>query len=330
MKKILDFSPFMHYTILISNIGGEMRLGFVLSSGGPAGVAHLGVLKRLEEGGIKPDVLAGSSAGSIIGGLYASGISVDEMIDLSLGKTITQMFSDYSILGMRKNGFGAIKGEKLLNILREKTGNKQFKDLKIPTGFNAVNAHTSKEVLLKKGGVAEAMRASSSIPILFKPYLFNGKYLIDGAVSNPLPSKIAKNLGADKVIGITFKRNPSKRANMKGDFSLKELKNLALTKLDSGVLNFVKNVVNFPFFDKLMNFLAYDKDMIKHYFKMHNEAIDEKGAKHSDILIQPDLGTLSGGNLEDIIKAGYKHTDDNINNITKQIEDFRSNHGVVK
>ena len=307
-----------------------MRLGFVLSSGGPAGVAHLGVLKRLEEEGIKPDVLAGSSAGSIIGGLYAAGVSVDEMIDISLGNTIPKMFSDYSILGMNKNGFGAIKGEKLLNILRDKTGNKQFRDLKIPVGFNAVNAHTSKEILLKKGGIAEAMRASSSIPVLFKPFLFNGKYLIDGAVSNPLPSKIAKKLGADKVIGITFKRNASERANMKGNFSLKELKELALTKLDNGVFGFVKNVVKLPFFDKLMAYFNYDENMIKHYFKMHNEAIDEKGAKDTDILIQPDLAALSGGKIEDIIKAGYKHTDDSIDNIGKQVETFRSDHGVVK
>ena len=102
-----------------------MRLGFVLSSGGPMGIAHLGVLKRLEEEGIKPDVIAGSSAGAIVGGLYASGVSLNEIIDISLGNTISEIFSDYTILGMNRNGFGPIKGEKLLRMLQEKTNSKK-------------------------------------------------------------------------------------------------------------------------------------------------------------------------------------------------------------
>ena len=124
---------------------------------------------------------------------------------------------------------------------------KKFSDLKVPVAFNAVNSETSKGIILKKGGIAEAMRASSSIPLLFKPFLFNGKFLIDGAVSNPLPSKIAKNLGADKVIGITFERKTVPLANMKGDFSFKELKHLTLSKLDNGIFKYFKRATKTTF-----------------------------------------------------------------------------------
>ena len=302
-----------------------MRLGFVLSSGGPMGIAHLGVLKRLEEEGIKPDVIAGSSAGAIVGGLYASGVSLNEIIDISLGNTISEIFSDYTILGMNRNGFGPIKGEKLLRMLQEKTNSKKFSDLKVPVAFNAVNSETSKGIILKKGGIAEAMRASSSIPLLFKPFLFNGKFLIDGAVSNPLPSKIAKNLGADKVIGITFERKKVPLANMKGDFSFKELKHLTLSKLDNGIFKYFKRILEFPYFDKVISLLDIDKKMIRHYFKMHNEGILERGKKDTDILISPNLNKVAGGNPEDIIKEGYNHTDKNIKEIAKKVEDFYLN-----
>lgn len=294
-----------------------MHLGIVLSSGGPLGISHLGALKRLEEEKIKPDIISGSSAGSIVGGLYATDMSLNEMIDLALGTDISHMFSDYTIFGMYSNGFGAIKGNNMLKILREKTANKNFNDLKIPFAANAVNFLTSKEIILKKGNIAEAMRASSSIPMLFKPYYLNGKYLIDGSVSNPLPVNAAKKLGADHTIGISFKRRISKISKNKDP--MYTFKQILLSRFSGPLFQKFRYFLESKLFDKILRYFALDRKMIYHFHKMHDASVTNIGAKQSDFLINTDLSDTMYSK-EEIIRKAYEATDKIIDDINISIE----------
>jgi NTE family protein len=302
----------------------------VLSSGGPLGISHLGVLKKLEEEKIKPDIITGSSAGAIAGGLYASGTSIDEMIDLALSNELSKMFSDYTILGIYSNGFGAIRGSNMLNLLREKTKNKLFYDLKIPFAANAVNFFTSKEIMLKKGNIAEALRASASIPMLFKPYYLNGKYLIDGSVSNPLPVNLARKLGADYTLGITFSSNSMSKVDPSTMNFVDQIKALAISKLDDSVFGKLKRIMNIPMVNKIMNLFSIDKKMLYHFFKMHNAGLKVNKSRNmkSDILIDTQI-TNKNISKEELIKTGYNQAAKMIEDVKIAIENAKINHSKL-
>ena len=297
-----------------------MKLAMVFSSGGPMGASHLGVLKRLKEEGIKPDVLAGSSAGSIISGLYASGMEIDAMIDTVLEKNFPKLFSDYSLFGQESAGFGAIRGNNFLNFLRDKSANMKFKDAKIPIAFNAVDSFTGKQVTLRNGNIAEAMRASSSIPIMFRPFKMNERYLIDGSVADPMPVHLAKKLGADFTIGISFTRGHTEKADTKSDYTFEDLKHITLKKLDNTVLKSLKFLLELPFMGKILNFFHLDDRTIKHYVNMHNSGIENKSKKLADAFIETDLSNADAHNIESLIQKGYEDSGGVVDEIHRKIE----------
>jgi predicted acylesterase/phospholipase RssA/CRP-like cAMP-binding protein len=176
------------------------QIGIALSSGNARGIAHIGVLRVLEDEGIPVDVLAGTSAGSLFGALYAAGKSLDEIVafahDLPRITGFRSGLWDFSIPPRS----GIIEGKKTLRFIREFLGDRRFEDLKVPLYVVAADFHSGEEVVFHRGSVADAVRASISIIGLFRPMELDGRYLIDGGAVNPVPTSVLCDHGVETII----------------------------------------------------------------------------------------------------------------------------------
>jgi len=178
------------------------KVGLALGSGGPRGLAHIGVIKVLEENNIPIDFIAGCSIGSMIGGLYAltKDINWIEKMALETGwRRIVSLLAEPALLSG-----GLVGGEKIEKFILEQTGRKKFEDLKIPFIAVATDINTGKEVRIKKGDLAKAIRISCSVPLVFKPAEREDKLLVDGGLSNPVPDDVVRKMGADVVIAVNL------------------------------------------------------------------------------------------------------------------------------
>lgn len=204
------------------------KIGLVLSGGGAKGVAHIGVLKALEEAGITPDYITGTSMGSIMGGLYASGYTADQLEDIVLSidwdLTLTNNLPLNKITMEEKFYYGRylldfymkdkklilpdglIDSESLLQQFSRFTahvgGIDDFNELPIPFACVATDIETGEPVVLNKGSIIRAMRASMAIPTVFTPVDIDGKYLVDGGLVRNMPVQEALDMGADIIIGV--------------------------------------------------------------------------------------------------------------------------------
>lgn len=178
----------------------QRLVGLALSSGGARGIAHIGVLRVLEEAGIPIDLIAGTSAGALFGALYAAGLSLDDITEFALG------MKDKVALSGRLWDFnlpprsGLIRGQRTLDYLDKTLGHKTFSDLRVPLHIVAADVLSGEEVVFASGSVAEAVRASISVIGVFSPAFVRGRYLIDGGAVNPVPADILAQKGADIII----------------------------------------------------------------------------------------------------------------------------------
>jgi len=176
------------------------KIGLALGGGAARGMAHIGVLAVLEQAGIPVDIIAGTSAGAAVGALYARGKSSiflrQKAISLSRKKMIH--FIDPSL---PRSGF--IRGERVKELLTGTFGGDiQFSDLKRPFACVAADIETGEELVLDSGSVAEAVRASISLPAIFTLVAHNGRYLVDGGLVNPVPVSVLQRMGADFIIAV--------------------------------------------------------------------------------------------------------------------------------
>ncbi len=172
------------------------KVGLALSSGAIRGFAHLGVLQVFEEEGIPIDMIGGTSAGSLIGGLYALGQELKY-----LRKLATNIKWEH-LTDLTLPRRGLVAGKRLLDFLRVITHDKTFDDLLIPFVAVATDIERGEPVILKSGSVAEAIRASSSIPGIYVPFKKEGRLLVDGALVDRIPISLVKEMGADMVIAV--------------------------------------------------------------------------------------------------------------------------------
>lgn len=179
---------------------GQVKIGLALGSGAARGLAHIGVIKVLEENNIPIDSIAGSSIGALVGGLYASGLAICEIEKIALTMTNRDMFSlvDPSL------GKGFIKGDKISSFIKEHLVTKDFKDCRIPFKATATDIKTGEIVVQDSGSIAEAIRASISVPLVFQPVARDGRLLVDGGVGSPVPVDVVKQMGADIVIAVNL------------------------------------------------------------------------------------------------------------------------------
>ena len=171
-------------------------LGLALGAGGRRGVAHIGFLKALEEAGVKPDYIVGASMGSVVGGAYAAGVTVDLMKEIVCKLRLLDLFSPAKQKG------GIIGNAKMRALICKYIGDKTFADVNIPFRCVAVDMLTQEVVEFSKGKLVDAIVASSSIPAIFPPVIMDGKRLIDGGVLERVPAMRVKKLGADVVVAV--------------------------------------------------------------------------------------------------------------------------------
>lgn len=180
------------------------KIGLALGSGGIRGLAHIGVLRVLEDAGIPIDYIAGSSIGAWIGARYAMNRDLETLEHETLGYKKEKMLS--FLEPSFKGGF--IKGEKLDALLRQWLGDTTFEELEIPLTVVAVDLKTGEEVHLDSGELTPAVQASMSIPLIFRPRILGEYVLVDGGIRNPLPADVVRAMGADIVIAVHLDAAP--------------------------------------------------------------------------------------------------------------------------
>ncbi|TET40997.1 MAG: hypothetical protein E3J66_06045 [Dehalococcoidia bacterium] len=177
------------------------KVGFALSCGAAHGMAHIGVLKALEEESIPIDMIAGTSAGAVVGACYAKERSVAILEEITLGidwKTVAR-FIDPNLPFLGK---GFLHGQKVKSLLSSIIGDVKFEDLEIPFVVVAADARNMEEIVINTGPVIEAVRASMSMPVIFTPVKWGNRFLVDGGVVNPMPVDVVRNMGAEIVVGV--------------------------------------------------------------------------------------------------------------------------------
>jgi len=256
------------------------KIGLVLGSGGPKGLAHIGVIKVLEKNNIPIDFIAGSSIGAMIGGFYAATKNIKEIEEIALNANWRQ------ILSLIDPSFrqGLVGGKKIKEFIENYINKISFKKLKIPLSVIATDLKNGNPVIIKKGEVALAIRASISFPLIFRPVKYGHKLLADGGLSLPVPVDVIRNMGAELIIAVN---------------------------LDAGPLTNKRNKIKFGFYRIADNSI----NILRHHLASCN-------IKNADLIINPKLGEVYWNKFldgKDIILAGEKAMKKNMPELKKLI-----------
>jgi NTE family protein len=196
------------------------RIGLALGGGAARGFAHIGVIQVLEENGIRADLVAGTSAGSLVAALYASGRSGLEMASLAM--TMDEgAITDWSFPAR-----GLIRGEALARYVREQTGGKTIEQMRLPLGIVATDLDSGNAILFQRGDTGAAVRASSAVPAVFQPVKIGAREYVDGGLVSPVPVRFARQMGAELVIAVDISSPPD--GNATGDLMTMLLQTFAI------------------------------------------------------------------------------------------------------
>ena len=179
------------------------KLALALGGGAAKSFAHIGVIKALEAQGIVPDIIVGTSAGSVVGSLYAAGYNGFE-----LQKMAMQLEQD-SVGDFTFSSRGFIKGELLQNFINKSVQNRPIEKLNKPFGAVATDLQTGERTLFRRGNTGMAVRASSSVPGVFQPVNISGRDYVDGGLTSPVPVAAAREMGGDVVIAVDISSKPA-------------------------------------------------------------------------------------------------------------------------
>lgn len=254
-------------------IKNNKQIGLALGGGGPRGLAHIGIIKALEENNIPFDLITGSSAGALIGGLYAVSKSIEEIEKIALSITLKELTSILSDVG---SASGIIRGNKFEARLDEYCQKKTLESLDLPFYPLATDLSTGKEFVIKSGSIAKAIHASCAIPGLFASVEWKKKILVDGAISSPVPVETAIKTGADFVIAVNL-----------NSYSFNQTKSQQIAKPKI-------STIGISAIEILQSNLAKEK------------------CEQADVIILPDVNSVPSLNLKkfvdggDIIEKGYQ------------------------
>jgi NTE family protein len=196
------------------------RIGLALGGGAARGFAHIGVIQVLEESGLSPDLIVGTSAGSLVAALYASGRSGNDLATLADAMDETA-FADWSYPGR-----GLIRGEALAKFVRDKTGGRLIEQMRLPLGIAATDLDSGQAILFQRGDTGTAVRASSAVPAVFQPVRIGTREYVDGGLSAPIPVHHARAMGAEFVIAVDISQVPE--GNATGDAARMLLQTFAI------------------------------------------------------------------------------------------------------
>lgn len=174
-------------------------LGLALGSGAARGLAHIGLIKVLEEERIQPKAVAGTSIGALIGALYAAGVPASDMADVARKVDWRQLGR---LINPTRPTSGLIDDRKLTRFLSELLPVRDFSELNIPLAMVATDIETGEAIILKQGDLLSALKAAISFPGIFPPVCFGDRFLVDGGLCHPVPTAAVKDLGVDKVLGL--------------------------------------------------------------------------------------------------------------------------------
>jgi NTE family protein len=180
----------------------KLKIALALGGGAARGFAHIGVIKALEAQGIVPDIVVGTSAGSVVGALYAFGYSGFELQKIAL-EMDEATISDWALPLFGKST-GVLKGEALQNYVNKAVHNTPLEKLKIPFGCVATDLKNGTPILFRRGNTGLAVRASSSVPSVFQPVAIGGHTYVDGGLVAPVPVRFAREMGADFIIAVNI------------------------------------------------------------------------------------------------------------------------------
>ena len=201
--------PMAAYSLVVRRIArelGNVLVGLALGTGGARGLAHIGVVRVLEREGIAIDVVAGSSMGALIAAAWAVGKNADEMEEIA--KKIRGRRAFLKLLDPMFPGAGILRGIKVYNFLYSIVNGLTFADTLIPLKIIASDLNTLEEVVFEEGKLIDAIRASISIPGVFRPVIDNGHTLIDGGITDPVPVQVLAHAGVSKIIAVNTIPNP--------------------------------------------------------------------------------------------------------------------------
>ena len=302
--------------------GNNQKIGLALGSGSARGLAHIGVMRALEEQGIKVDCVAGTSIGSLIGSAYASG-------------KLNALKKDYLDFDWKKIAYffdvvfpksGLIDGKKVADFVREYVQAETIENLPLPFQAVATDNGTGAEVCLNQGDVIEAVRASISVPGIFTPVRRNDQILVDGGLVNPVPVSVARSMGADIVVAVDLNheivagkapRKSSPESTGENGFThtlsriggakylaVMERINLELQSLENPALNQIRAWLDEEPLPNIFEVLLSSINVMEIQITQTRLHLDPP-----DILIQPPLGHirfLEFNRAEEIINVGYK------------------------
>ncbi|MDB5947083.1 MAG: esterase [Ramlibacter sp.] len=187
------------------------RIGLALGGGAARGFAHVGVIQVLEEAGLKPDLVVGTSAGSLVAALYASGRSGAQLQQVAQDME-EAAFTDWTLPIFSR---GMLRGEALGRYVNSHVGNKLIEGMALPLGIVATDLNSGHGVLFRSGDTGTAVRASSAVPAVFIPVRISGHEYVDGGLVSPVPVRYAKEMGAELVIAVDISSAPE--GNPAGD-----------------------------------------------------------------------------------------------------------------
>jgi NTE family protein len=182
------------------------RIGLALGGGAARGFAHIGVIQVLEEAGIKPELVVGTSAGSLVAAMYASGKSGAELGMLALSMDESAL-TDWSFPGR-----GVIRGEALARYVREQTRGLTIEKMILPLGIVATDLDSGQPILFQRGDPGVAVRASSAVPAVFQPVRIGDREYVDGGLVSPVPVRFARQMGAELVLAVDISSPPDGQA----------------------------------------------------------------------------------------------------------------------
>lgn len=267
------------------------RIGLALGGGSARGWAHIGVIRALQEAGIEPDLVCGTSIGALVGAAYVGGeLDRLEAWVRSLRLQTVVSFLDFSL------GGGLIRGEKLIEFFRSHFVDRDIRELERPFGAVATDLQRGREVWLREGRVTDAVRASIALPGLFTPMQRDGSWLVDGGLVNPVPVSLCRAMGADVVIAVDLnsdilgrhlKPRPTRPTPRHAAAAAETLTDTVMARIQSGMSQFGINHRDGPEPPAMLDVLASSINIMQVLITRSRLA-----GEPADVLVTPRLAEL--------------------------------------
>jgi len=304
----------------------KRKVGIALSSGAARALSHIGVLEVLEEMGVRPEAIAGTSMGAIIGSFYCTGVTLDEMKSYikSMNWKSFLLFSD---LALSKTGI--INGGRIEDVLKKFLGNKTFDDCRIPFCCVATDLVKKEKIVLSEGKLIDAVRASISIPGFISAVYHNDKILVDGGIVEPLPVESIKAFDVNFIIAssISFNKGKEKYARFldeensrlnSGEEEFKRQPGNNNRSMKNRIFNIKKLGI---MGERVPEKLSVNRVLDTSFSIMHQELV-KNHIKNADIIIEPEVGDFGFFDLvrgSQIIQRGVEAAQKKIPEIRRKL-----------